>query len=115
MKESKAPSDQATDTIPQKLMDEMQAFYEIRKAIGDPKGKLMQDEVVMAVRGLVEVRRLLSDNMIVEDVGSDQTSPGVIIANEGIEEALEPYAWLDRTPVDVLEAFALDQVENIKP
>jgi hypothetical protein len=36
-------------------MNQINCLYEIRKAVGDPEGKLMQDELVGKVRRLVSV------------------------------------------------------------
>lgn len=50
----------ASDKMDKKLIDELKAFAEIREAIGDPEGKLMQPEVVAKVQEIAKEAKLMN-------------------------------------------------------
>lgn len=59
----------ASDKLDKKLIDELKAFAEIREAIGDPEGKLMQPEVVAKVQEMVKAAKIGSMVKLVTSMG----------------------------------------------
>jgi hypothetical protein len=61
---------------------------DIREAVGDPTGKLMQDELVALVRELAELRRRVAEARVVEvkQAGDDEDGNARIVAHSTRDE-----------------------------